>query len=262
MSLTVGTGPFGRKPQGRFNFEVAPPTGSVLFFDPVPQRIRALFAGETVVDSRNAKLLHETGHLPVYYVPLEDVRTDLLERTDTHTHCPHKGEASYWTLRAPRRTAPDAVWGYEEPLEPASFLRGHVALYWHVPDEWFAEEEQLFGHPRDPYSRIDVYRTSERVRVAIAGEVVADSVRTKALFETGLPTRYYFPPEDVRLDLLEPSVTRTRCAYKGSASYFHARVAGGLHEDVAWTYAAPQHDGEPVRDLICFDEQAVDVRPD
>jgi len=262
MSLTVGKGPFADEPAGRFNLEIEPPTGSVLFFDPVPQRIRALFAGETVVDSKRAKLLHETGHLPVYYFPLEDVRTDLLERTDTHTHCPHKGEASYWSLTVGARSAPDAVWAYEAPIEPASFLRGHVAVYWHVPDEWFAEDEQLFGHPRDPYSRIDVYRTSRRVRVAVGGEVVAESVRTRALFETGLPTRYYFPPEDVRLDLLDPSPKRTRCAYKGSASYWHVRAGGELHDDLAWTYPDPQHDAEPVRDLIAFFNERVDLDVD
>jgi uncharacterized protein (DUF427 family) len=262
MSLTVGKGPFADEPAGRFNLEIEPPTGSVLFFDPVPQRIRALFAGETIVDSKRAKLLHETGHLPVYYFPLEDVRTDLLERTDKHTHCPHKGEASYWSLAVGARSAPDAVWGYEEPIEPASFLRGHVAVYWHVPDEWFAEDEQLFGHPRDPYSRIDVYRTSRRVRVTVGSEVVAESVRTRALFETGLPTRYYFPPEDVRLDLLDPSPKRTRCAYKGSASYWHVRAGGELHDDLAWTYPDPQHDAEPVRDLIAFFNERVDLDVD
>jgi uncharacterized protein (DUF427 family) len=262
MSLTVGKGPFAEDSAGRFNLSIEPPTGSVLFFDPVPQRIRALFAGETVVDSQNAKLLHETGHLPVYYFPLEDVRTDLLERGDKHTRCPHKGEASYWSLTVGRRTAPDAVWGYEEPIEPASFLRGHVALYWHVPDEWFAEDQQLFGHARDPYSRIDVYRTSRRIRVSVGGETIADSVRARALFETGLPTRYYFPPEDVRLDFLEPSPKRTRCAYKGSASYWHVRAGGELHDDLAWAYPDPHHDAEPVRDLIAFFNERVDLDVD
>jgi uncharacterized protein (DUF427 family) len=262
MSLTVGRGPFGKEPAGRFNTEIAPPTGAVLFFDPVPQRIRALFAGETVIDSSNAKLLHETGHLPVYYFPLGDVREDLLERSEKRTHCPHKGEASYWSLRVGGRAAPDAVWGYEEPIEPASFLREHVALYWHVADEWFAEDEQLFGHARDPYSRIDVYRTSRRVQVTVGDELVADSVRTRALFETGLPTRYYFPAEDVRLELLEPSPKRTRCAYKGSASYWHVRAGGELHDDLAWTYANPQHDAELVRDHIAFFNERVDLDVD
>jgi uncharacterized protein (DUF427 family) len=262
MSLTVGTGPFARQPAGRFNTEIASPTGAVLFFDPVPQRIRAIFGGETVVDSTSAKLLHETGHLPVYYFPLDDVRQDLLERSEKRTHCPHKGEASYWSLRVGNRTAPDAFWGYEEPIEPADFLRRHVALSWHVADEWFAEDEQLFGHARDPYTRIDVYRTSRRVVVSIGEEVVADSVRTRALFETGLPTRYYFPRDDVRLDLFEPSPKRTRCAYKGSASYWHVRAGGELHDDLAWTYANPQHDAELVRDFIAFFNERVDLDVD
>jgi uncharacterized protein (DUF427 family) len=262
MSLTVGTGPFGAKPTGRFNFDVETPTGAVLFWDPVPQRIRVLFGGETVVDSTDAKLLHETKHLPVYYFPETDVRRDLLEPSEKTSHCPHKGDARYWSIRAGGRTATDAVWAYPDPIEHAAFLAGHVALYWDRVDEWFAEDEQLFGHPRDPYSRIDVYPTSRRVRVLLDGEVVADSVRTKALFETALPTRYYIPSDDVRLDLLEPSATRTRCAYKGSASHWHARVGDELHDDVAWTYSTPQHDAEPVRDLIAFYNERVDLELD
>ena len=100
------------------------------------------------------------------------------------------------------------------------------------------------------------------MQVSLDDTVVADSVRTRALFETGLPTRYYFPPEDVRLELLEPSATRTRCAYKGSASHWHARIGGALHEDVGWTYSAPQHDAQPVRDLIAFYNERVDLDVD
>jgi uncharacterized protein (DUF427 family) len=187
------------------------------------------------------------------------VRRDLLEPSDRASHCPHKGDARYWTVTVGRRSASDAVWGYPAPLEPAAFLAGHVAFHWNELDEWFAEDEQLFGHPRDPYSRIDVYRTSRRVRVRVDGEVIGDSVRAKALFETGLPTRYYLPPEDVRLDLLEASPTRSRCAYKGSASYWHVRAGGRLLEDLAWSYPDPQHDAEPVRDLIAFWNERTEI---
>jgi uncharacterized protein (DUF427 family) len=262
MSLTVGTGPFGKQPAGRFNTAVQPPTGSVLFFDPVPQRIRALFGGETVVDSTNAKLLHETGHLPVYYFPDEDVRFDLLEPTAKRTHCPHKGDASYWTIRAGKRAAPDAVWAYRDPIEPAAFLAGHIALVWNELDEWFAEEEQLFGHPRDPYSRIDVYDSARHVRVSLDAEVLADTRRARILFETGLPPRYYIPPEDVRTELLVPSPKKTRCAYKGSASYWHVRVGDRLEDDLVWTYAMPQHDAERVRDYLCFFNERIDLDVD
>ena len=260
MSLTVGTGPLAENRGGRFNFET-PERGAILW-DPVPQRIRALFGGETIVDSTRAKLLHETGHLPVYYFPEEDVRADLLEPSDKHTHCPFKGEARYWSLRVGERRAPEAMWAYPEPIESAQFLRDHVAFYWDELDEWFAEDEQLFGHPRDPYSRIDVYKTTRHVRVLRDGEVLADTRRAKVLYETALPPRYYLPHEDVRTELLVPSSKRTRCAYKGSASYWHARLGDRVAEDLVWSYPAPQHDAAPVRDLLCFFNERVDLELD
>ncbi len=249
MGLMTGAGPFGKKPAGRFNVEIESATGSVLFWDPVPQRIRALVGGEAVVDSRRARLLHETGHLPVYYFPQEDVRFDLLEASETSTRCPHKGDARYWSIHTGDRFVADAVWAYPEPLEPASFLAGHVALNWNDVDEWFAEDAQLFGHPRDPYHRIDVYPTTSHVRLLLDGQVLAESRRASVLFETSLPPRYYLPEEDVRTDVLVPSDHKTRCAYKGSASYWHVRAGGKLHDDLVWTYREPQHDAEPVRGL-------------
>src|SRR5262249_56214985 len=104
-----------------------PPTGSVLYFDPVPYRLRGTFGGETVFDTLGAKLLYETAHLPVYYVPEDDLRHDLLEPSETHTRCPHKGEASYRSLRVGNRFEEDAVWTYLEPIAPAAFLVGHPA---------------------------------------------------------------------------------------------------------------------------------------
>ena len=177
MGLTTGSGPFGAQPAGRFNFTPDPPTGSVLYFDPVPHRLRGFFAGEAVFDTVGAKLLYETAHLPVYYVPEEDLRHELLEPSDKHTRCPHKGEASYRSLRVGDRFEPDAVWTYPEPIAPAAFLVGHAAFYWKKLDEWFVEDEQVFGHPRDPYHRIDTYRTSRPVRVSVDGEMLAESTQ-------------------------------------------------------------------------------------
>jgi len=262
MSLTAARGPFGDDPAGRFNFEPQPPTGAVLYWDPVPYRLRGLLAGELVFDTTEAKLLHETGHLPVYYIPEHDLRDDLFEPSDRRTRCPHKGEASYRTIRVGDRVEEDAVWAYKQPLEQAAFLTGHAAFYWDRIDEWFVEDEQLFGHPRDPYHRIDVYCTTRRVRVSLDGEELADSVRARALFETGLPPRWYLTPEDVQLELLEPSPTRTRCAYKGSASYWHVVVGEQLHEDLAWSYPDPDHDGPDIRGMICFFQERCDLEVD
>ncbi|MGH8909894.1 MAG: DUF427 domain-containing protein, partial [Egibacteraceae bacterium] len=167
------------------------------------------------------------GGLAVYYLPEGDVRKDLLELTDRRTRCPFKGDASYWSVRAGGRVAVDAVWGYERPLDHAPPLAGHRAFCWERMDHWFEEDEEVFVHPRDPYTRIDVLSSSRHVRVLWGGEVLADSLRPRILFETGLPARYYLPAQDVRAGLLTPTPTLTRCPYKGLASYWSARVGGG-----------------------------------
>ena len=258
MSLTASTGPLGPRPAGRLNTPLEPPTGSVILWDPVLQRIRGRLGGETVVDSARAMLLHESGHLPVYYFPEADVRADLLEPTDHTTHCPHKGDASYWSIRSGDRVAENAVWSYLEPKESVEFIRGYRSFYWNKLDEWLAEDEPLFGHPRDPYHRIDVYPSSRHVRVLVNGEAVADSKRAQILFETNLPPRYYLPHEDVRMELLQPSDKRTTCAYKGHASYWSV----GDEEDVVWTYEDPARDAEPVRGLLAFFNERVDIELD
>lgn len=262
MGFTSGSGPFGDRPASSFNFTPDPPTGSVLFFEPVPYRLRGFFAGESVFDTLGAKLLYETAHLPVYYVPEQNLRHDLLESSDRRTRCPHKGEASYRSLRVGDRFEPEAVWTYREPIAPAAFLAGYAAFYWAKLDRWFVEDEQVLGHPRDPYHRIDTFRISRPVRVSVDDETVAESTRTVALFESGLPARFYLPAEDVRTDLLEPSETKTRCAYKGVATYWHVRVGHTLREDLAWTYAEPERDGAAVRGLICFFNERVDLEVD
>lgn len=259
MSLTVGSGPLAADAAGRFNIEIDR-SAAVMLWDPVPQRVRAILAKETVVDSRSALLLHESGHLPVYYIPESDVRVDLLEPSDRVTRCPHKGEARYWTVRIGEGRAPDALWAYPDPVPSASFLTGHMAPVWAAFDEWFVEDEQAFGHPRDPYCRIDVYKTTRHVRVLLNGQALADSRRAKILFETALPPRYYLPADDVRTELLIPSSTKTRCAYKGSASYWHVRAGDEIAEDLVWTYPDPQHDAQPVRDLLCFSNERVELQ--
>lgn len=258
VSLTFGSGPFGARAAGRFNFDPGPPD-PLLYFERTPLRIRALFGGETVVDSGGAMILHESGRLPVYWFPRADVRTDLLRPSERREEMPGKGEARYWDLEVAGRRAPEAALEIERPVDSAAFLADHLTLDWHAMDEWFAEDDQLFGHLRDPYTRIDVLRTTRHVRVLLDGEVLADTRRSRMLVETGLPPRFYIPPEDVRTELLVPSSSRTRCAYKGSASYWHVRVGDRLEEDVVWSYPDPRHDAEPVRDLLCFFSERVEV---
>ena len=79
------------------------------------------------------------------------------------------------------------------------------------------------------------------------------------LFETGLPTRYYLPRTDVRMDLLTPTDTRTGCAYKGRARYWSVEVDGETHEDIVWGYDRPRSEALAVAGRVCFYDERVDV---
>jgi uncharacterized protein (DUF427 family) len=262
MTLTIGTGPFGDQGDKTFNFEVRAPRGHVLYFEDSPRRVRVKFGGQTVADSRRVKLMHEAGLLPVYYFPEEDVRMDLLEATDHTTHCPFKGDALYWTVRVGDRVAENAVWSYPNPLEEAPPLAGYLAFYWRRMDHWFEENEEVFVHPRDPYHRVDVLESSRHVRVSMNGEVVAETERPAILFETGLPPRYYIPPEDVRDDVLAGSQNTTQCPYKGIASYYSVVAGGDRAEDLVWYYPDPIPEAAKIRGLLCFYNEKVDIEVD
>jgi len=231
-----------------------------------PRRVRVAFAGATIVDTTRALLLLEQNHLPVYYVPIADVRMDLMTPTDHRTHCPYKGDASYWTIRVGDRTAENAVWGYKDPFEECLPIKGTVAFYWNRVDHWYEEDEEIFVHPRDPHKRVDAILSHRPVEVILGGETVAKSTRAHFLFETGLPTRYYIPPEDVRMDVLTPSQTQTRCPYKGIARYWSATVGGREFADIAWGYPDPIPECPKIKGLVSFynenvDEIRVDGKP-
>jgi uncharacterized protein (DUF427 family) len=185
--------------------------------------IRARRGGETVADSRRTKLLYPEGEqIPRHVFPEEDVRLDLLPA--------------------------DAITRHDRLIEIA----------WDAADEWLEEDEQQVGHARDPFKRIDARRTSRHIRVSINGELVAETTRGVALFETHLPTRWYFPREDVLAELVPNPGHRTTCAYKGHATHYD--VAG--EEAIAWCYDEPLHDAVPVKGMIAFYNERVDVEVD
>jgi uncharacterized protein (DUF427 family) len=261
MSLTVGTGPFGQHPAGAFNVEL-PRRKGLIYFEDSPRRIRARFAGEEIVDSRHAKMLHEHAHLPIYYFPRDEVRMNLLEPTDHSTHCPFKGDASYWSVRVGDRVAENAVWGYPDPIDEAPPLADYLAFYWRKMDEWYEEDEPAIVHARDPYHRVDVLESSRHVRVSVNGELVAESRRPLVLFETGLPTRWYLPREDVRADLLVASDKQTGCAYKGFASYHSVRIGDDMEEDLVWYYPEPRPEVERIAGYLAFFNERIDLEVD
>ena len=101
-----------------------------------PLRVRVEHGGVAVADSRRALLLLEQRHAPVFYLPVEDVRMDLLEPTERRTRCPHKGEARYFTVTGGERPAENGAWVYDAPLAGVAAIKGRIAFY---PDrlDWF-----------------------------------------------------------------------------------------------------------------------------
>jgi uncharacterized protein (DUF427 family) len=252
MTLTFPGAPLASEPPATINYAIEGPRHRLLLH-PFPRRVRARFAGEVVLDSTRGALLHESNILPRLYVPLDDVRTDLLERTDHATHCPFKGDASYWSVRVGDRVAENAVWTYEEPIPEASWLRGLVSVYPERMDAWFDEDEEVTSL-RDPYHRVDARRSSRRIEVRIGDDVVARSERPIVVGETGLPLRFYLPREDVVADLRASDTTAT-CPYKGRASYWSL---DGI-EDVGWSYEEPLESMLSARSDVCFDASKVEV---
>jgi uncharacterized protein (DUF427 family) len=138
---------------------------------------------------------------------------------------------------------------------PLDDVPGYVTVSWDSVDEWLEDEEPLLAHARDPFARIDVRHSSRHVVIEHESEVIADSLTPLLLYETGLPVRYYLPAEDVRN--LEPSPTRTRCAYKGEAEHLSHNGT-----DVAWVYRDPLFDAPPIKDRIGFYAERVDLTID
>ncbi len=258
MGLTNGSGPFGAQAAGSFNFDPKAPE-HVLYVERSPRRVRVLLARETVADSDEVRLLHPPGRTPTYLFPREHVRIDLFEPSDRRRCDAGMGEGTYWTVRVGDRRAVDAAYSWQDPPEAASEIARLVAFDWDAMDGVFEEDEEVFVHPRDPYTRIDVLRTSRHVRVRVGDTVVAESTRSRMLLESGLPVRYYLPRDDVRTDLLEPSYTTTRCPYKGIAHYWSLRLGDRFEKDLVWTYPEPFHDAHAVGGLVCFVDERVDV---
>lgn len=226
------------------------------------KRIRVEFNGEIIADTTCALYLFEPPIPPVYYIPLDDVRGEFLHRTEHSTHCPFKGDAIYWSVKVGDRVAENAVWSYPDPIDKVPELAGHAAFYWDRMDRWLEEDEEVFVHARDPRVRIDALPSSRHVQVSLDGIMLADTRRAVFLFETGLPTRYYIPAEDVNLGLLEPSERETQCPYKGSALYHHVRLGETLHENLVWHYPEPVREAEPLRGRYAFFNEKVDTAID
>lgn len=202
----------------------APIPKGVWYVEPLRRRVRGIRAGAIVVDSERVLLVHRPGRPTCYAFPKDDV---------------HLAAA-----------------------EPETAAPGYVSVARQAVDEWYEEDEQVVGHPRNPYHRIDCLRTSRRLRVRVGDTVLVDTTDTVALYETALEPRLYVDRRHVRMDLLVPSATTTYCPYKGYASHWSAHVDDIVVEDAAWSYDDPLPESLRIAGLLSFYDDRVSVLHD
>jgi uncharacterized protein (DUF427 family) len=224
--------------------------------EPGAKRVRAYLAGRVVADTARPVLVWEIPYYPAYYLPLADVVAELVPTGKTE-HSPSRGEAEVFDVRVDGATAQAAARRY--PGSPLEQLRDLVRLDWGAMDEWLEEDEPVYTHPRDPYTRVDILASSRHVRVELDGVTVADCAQPRILFETNLPPRYYLPLSDIRMDLLRPSDTKTSCPYKGTASFWSVDTGQALHRDIAWIYRTPLPESQKITGLACFYNEKADI---
>ena len=248
--------------------------------EPSAKRIRAALGDQVVVDTTRAVLVWEPRRIvSSWAVPVEDLSADLepagpagsaagsegfplpdvSDRPVLDPSIPfavHTATGDVVDVRAGQHLRRGAGLRLADPD-----LDDYVVLDFDAFDTWWEEDEVNVGHPREPFHRIDVLRSSRPVRLELEGQVLAESSRPWMLFETLLPPRYYLPREDVVTELI-PSPTRTTCAYKGFASYWSTVVGGREVTDLAWTYAEPLREAGQVAGLVAFFDERVDVTLD
>lgn len=223
-----------------------------LRYEPVEQRVRA----DAFVDSTRAMLVWEPRRVvPAYAVPVEDIAAELQPAPAIAGEVPgilHPGIPFGVHTAAGEPVTIAGRIGAGFRLEA---LADHVLLDFAAFDAWYEEDERVFGHPRDPYHRVDVRQSARPVRIEAGGTVLAATTRARLLSETHLPLRFYLPRDAVRAELRPGTREGTYCPYKGRASYWSL----GHHEDVAWSYEQPLPDAVAITGLVAFWDERVDV---
>ena len=227
---------------------------------PTPRWVRVRAGDTWVADSRRALLLawYGPGMLPTYCFPADDVRTDLLSPASREP----RGIILDHDLRIGDHLIEGAGHLFVDPPPELAAVDGHWSFTWDHGVSWFEEALEVHVHARDPSKRVDVVPSERHVKVEIAGQLVAESRRPHALFETTLPTRWYLPVDDVEWEHLEPSDTVSRCPYKGTARYWSVRTGDDLHRDVLWSYPDPVVECPRIAGLVSFFNEKVDLTID
>jgi uncharacterized protein (DUF427 family) len=219
MGLSWQQGPLAPGAIGRF-LVPGPLPERLLFAEPLRRRMRVKFGGAWIADSEDLVLLHEPGRYPVAYFPLSDIFPDALRASEYTTTHHDLGPTAWYTVRAGAHSKPRAAWEHTGLPGYAGQLKGRAAFAWRAMDAFYEEDERIVGHAADAYHRIDIRQTSRHLVVQHGDQVVADTTRPLALYESGFAPRWYVPRADLDEAALTPAEGQTFCPYKGVRSYY------------------------------------------
>jgi len=218
-----------------------------------PRRVRALFGGVWLFDTISARHVWEHQYYPQFWVPVSSFAPSVLTKGKA---IDSNGSAFLGVVKGNTKTT-DRVLIFEKgPLE------GLVRVEFKAIDEWLEEDQPIYGHPKNPYTRIDILPSSRKIEVKIGGVTVAESSSPKILLETGLRPRYYLPKISVKWQYLSPSNTTSICPYKGQASYYNVTIDGKEYADYVWWYRYPTAESSDIQGLVAFYNEKVDTYVD
>jgi uncharacterized protein (DUF427 family) len=243
-------------PAPQFDIDIPPAR-----LEPTPRWVRVRVGDDWLADTRDALLLvwYGPGRLPTYCLPPSSVRAELLTPSPPETSTPAAFLEPH-DVGAGATAVAGGAFLLRDPPAPFEAADGYWTFAWDDSRiEWYEEATMVHVHARDPRHRVDAIPSERHVRVELDGELLADSHRPTALFETTLPTRWYLPPQDVHGELLEPSDTVTQCPFKGVARFFSVRVGGERHRDLAWSYPDPIPENPRIAGLVAFFNERVDL---
>jgi len=257
MGLSWQQGPLAPGAIGRF-LVPDPLPERLLYAEPLRRRMRVRFGGVWVADSEDVVLLHEPGRYPVAYFPLGDINDGVLEPSAYTTRHQDLGATSWYTVRTGTNSKARAAWQHTELPGYAGELKARVAFAWRAMDAFYEEDERIVGHAADSYHRIDIRQTSRHLTVRDGDQVIADTTRPLALYESGFAPRWYVPRADVDESALTPAAGQTFCPYKGVCSYFD--LAGARR--AAWSYEDAWTEVRRISGLMSFEPDQIEVRLD
>ncbi|KAL8694125.1 MAG: hypothetical protein Q9218_001178 [Villophora microphyllina] len=202
------------------------------------RRVRGQFDNHWLFDTTCAYHVWEHPYYPQYYIPLSDLEDFLIIWEGAIDDDASVSLASVKRVKS-------GEWGAGTLERVLVFKKGELEglarFEFTRLDAWYEEDQQIYGHPKDPYKRIDVLPSSRKITVKVGDVVVAESTLNMFLFETMLRTRYYMPKT------------------AGTAEYYNLNVYGQEIKDAIWWYRYPTHESAPIAGMVCFYNEKVDV---